>query len=381
MAVVRLPQASLPLSGRRVELGELVGRGSRTSAHRAELVSDGGVRRRVIVKLFDTVPSDDAEGFVRALGQSVARAALVDHPNVAHVYEHGVLSGRAYVLAEHVSGVSLAELLAAHERASSRLAFDVALFVASEVADALAGALVACDLDGARARVLHGDLSARQVMLAYAGAVKVTDFEIGRVSSAQSGVRSMRTVSSRLEMLAPELVHGRPQDARSDVFALGMLVRSMFLGPRFPAEVTHAEALAMVRAGEVQQPVFRPRLPEALTELLLAATATSPDDRPPNARVVAWELRKIAFSHGVGDARPFLARAIERAFPGQSPYAIEDDEPTDDEPWPDEDVSDSDFPPSMDDDEQDARTGLVRAVTYPGDDAPFDPEATVDWRG
>jgi hypothetical protein len=97
--------------------------------------------------------------------------------------------------------------------------------------------------------------------------------------------------------------------------------------------------------------------------------------------VVAWELRKIAFSHGVGDARPFLARAIERAFPGQSPYAIEDDEPTDDEPWPDEDVSDSDFPPSMDDDEQDARTGLVRAVTYAGDDAPFDPEATVDWRG
>jgi serine/threonine-protein kinase len=219
-------------------------------------------------------------------------------------------------------------------------------------------------------------------MLAYAGAVKVTDFEIGRVSSAQSGVRSMRTVSSRLEMLAPELVHGRPQDARSDVFALGMLVRSMFLGPRFPAEITHAEALAMVRAGEVQQPVFRPSLPEALTELLLAATSISPDDRPPNARVLAWELRKVAFSHGVGDARPFLSRAIERAFPGASPYASDDDEPLDDEPWPDEDdVSDSDFPPSLDDDDGEARTSLVRAATAPTDDLPFDPEATVDWRG
>lgn len=336
MPVVRLPSKTLPLSGRRVELGEILGRGSRTVAHRGILTS-GSVRQRVVVKLFDAVPSDDAEGFVKNLGRAVARAALVQHPNVAQIFEDGVDAGRAYIVTEQVAGVSLAELMDALEGDGQRLTFDVALFVAAEVADALAGAYTARDHQGFRARILHGDLSARQVMLGFSGSVKVTDFEIGRASSAQSGVRSMRTVSSRLDMLAPELVHGEPTSARTDVFALGMLLRSMLIGPRFPEGIAHADALRMLQKGAVHLPTFHPRLPQELTDLLASATAVSAEERFPNARVMAWELRRVAFMHGVGDARPFLARALERAFPGASPFACEGLEAGDEEDEEDED--------------------------------------------
>lgn len=428
MAVVRLPTAALPLSGRRVELGELVGRGARTAVHRGLLVSDGGLRQRVVVKLFDSVPTDDSEGFIGGLGQAVARAALVEHPNVVQVHEHGVSAGRAYLVTEQVCGVSLEQLMRTLENDGQRLTFDVALFVGCEVADALAGAFAARDLEGFRARVLHGDLSARQVMLGFAGAVKVTDFEVGRVSTAQSGIRSMRTVASRLEMLAPELVHGEPAGPRTDVFALGMLLRTMFVGPRFPEGISHSEALRMVRRGEVHCPPFHARLPQELYDLILTATAVLPEERFPNARVLAWELRRIAFSHGVGDARPFLARALERAFPGQSPFAADLDEDEDVDVWDDDDESDaprdgydSEYPPprqpsspsfraandaeasgeerlSFHDDGEDedelAETELARALSparlpydaYVGHDSHdaadegFDPEATVNLR-
>jgi serine/threonine protein kinase len=431
MPVLRLPTAALPLSGRRVELGELVGRGSRTAVHRGLLVADGGLRQRVVVKLFDSVPTDDSEGFIGSLAQAVARAALIEHPNVVQVHEHGVSAGRAYLVTEQVCGVSLEQLMRTLENEGQRLTFDVALFVGCEVADALAGAFAARDFEGFRARVLHGDLSARQVMLGFAGAVKVTDFEVGRVSTAQSGIRSMRAVASRLEMLAPELVLGDPAGPRTDVFALGMLLRTMFVGPRFPEGIPHSEALRMVRRGEVHCPPFHARLPQELYDLILTATAVLPEQRFPNARVLAWELRRIAFSHGVGDARPFLARALERAFPGQSPFAVDLDEDEDVDVWDDQDEAepdalrdayDSEYPPARppsspsfraandsgasheerlsfhgddeDADEDDlAQTQLARALsparlpydyvvhdTYDTGEDGFDPEATVNFR-
>jgi|GEM_PF-1373329 len=316
MPVVRLLSRVLPLAQRRLDLGARIGRGFRTDTYRAVLEGGLGVRHPVVVKLFDTAASDaEGDGFIMALARAAARAALVQHPNVARVYECGEEAGRAFLVTEDVPGVSLHHLLRALEENESRLGFDVALFISCEVADALAGALVA------PGRVCHGDLSPRQVMLGWSGAVKVTDFEIGRVTIAQSGVRSLRTQSSRLENLAPELVQGSPTTPRSDVFALGILLRQLFVGRRFRRGLSHAEVLHMVREGQVDSPSFRARIPRELSELILTATAVSPDERYPTARAVADELREIAFKHGVGDARPFLARALERALPDEAPAA------------------------------------------------------------
>jgi hypothetical protein len=303
------------------------------------------MHKPVLVKSFDAVPSDDPEGFVKGLAQAASRAALVKHPNVADVFECGIDSGRVFLLTEDVPGVSLATFMERLAETGNRLTFDVALFVGCEVAEALTGAFAARDLEGRRARILHGDLSARQVMLGYSGAVKVTDFEIGRIASGQSGVRSMRTVASRLDMLAPELVRGEPSSPRTDVFALGMLLRTMLVGPRFPAGIPHGEALRMVREGEVHCPTFHARIPAELSELVLTATAVHAEDRYPNVRVLAWELRRIAFAHGVGDARPFLARALERAFPERSAAFADEDEDEDS----DVEVFDDDFTELQDD--------------------------------
>lgn len=352
MPVARLPTPSLPLASRRVRLGELVGRGSRTLAHRGHVESALGMHKPVLVKSFDAVPSDDPEGFVKGLAQAASRAALVKHPNVADVFECGIDSGRVFLLTEDVPGVSLAAFMERLAETGARLTFDVALFVGCEVAEALTGAFAARDLEGRRARVLHGDLSARQVMLGFSGAVKVTDFEIGRVASGQSGVRSMRTVASRLDMLAPELVRGEPSSPRTDVFALGMLLRTMLVGPRFPEGIPHGEALRMVREGEVHCPTFHARIPSELAELVLTATAVHAEDRFPNVRVLSWELRRIAFAHGVGDARPFLARALERAFPERAAAFADEDEDEDS----DIEVFDDDFT-ELDEDELDASAG------------------------
>jgi serine/threonine protein kinase len=338
-------------------------------AHRGQVESSLGMLAPVLVKSFDAVPTDDPEGFVKGLAEAASRAALVKHPNVADVYECGIDSGRVFLLTEDVPGVSLAAFVERLAETGARLTFDVALFVGCEVAEALTAAFAARDHEGRRARVLHGDLSARQVLLGFSGAVKVTDFEIGRIASGQSGIRSLRTVASRLDMLAPELVRGEPSSPRTDVFALGMLLRTMLVGPRFPAGISHSEALRMVREGEVHCPTFHTRIPAELAELVLTATAVQVEDRFPNVRVLAWELRRIAFAHGVGDARPFLARALERAFPERA-TSFDDEDELDDSDF---EVFDDDFA-ELEEDDRDANVARdAYDSEYPPPRAPSAP--------
>ncbi len=289
--------------------------------------------RPVAVKLFDDVPSDEYEPLLSTLARVASGAAWLQHPNIVAPFDCGACDGRPFVLTEMVHGVALRSLFDRMAEWGGRLHFDLALFIGCEVAEALTGALVAVGDRGEGLRIIHGELSAREVMLSWAGEVKVTDFGMYRVRCARSGVRSLRDVASRLDALAPEVALGDPPTARSDVFSLGMVLREMFVGPRFTRRVSSAEALQRLRQGLADTPVFRRRLPPALDELLLKATAVDPVERFGSARTLAVELRRIAFLHGVGDGRPFLRRTLEREFPEavipQTSDALDEDDPDD----------------------------------------------------
>ena len=139
MPVVRLPSRVLPLDQRRLDLGAHVGRGFRTEAYRGELEGRLGVRHPVLVKLFDTAASDaegaEGDSFVTALVRAAARAARVQHPNVARVYDCGEAAGRAFLVTEEVPGVSLHHLLRTLEDhvTVGPEAFDSRVWVAVEI--------------------------------------------------------------------------------------------------------------------------------------------------------------------------------------------------------------------------------------------------------
>jgi serine/threonine protein kinase len=299
--------------GRVVRVGAQLGRGSLSTVYRGTVRGPFGLARPVAVKVFDIMASDEHDAVLAALASAATRQACVSHPNVVRVEEFGVLGpAQPYTVLELVEGRTLASFAARLARHRQRMPLDLALFIGCEVAEALAAARLACSLEGVRLGLVHGELSGDDVLLSWHGEVKVGDFSVAAAARGCSTVRSVRSIARRVRALAPEVACGRAGDARSDVFSLGVLLRELLLGPRFPAYVTDGEALAWARDGVVHRSMFEPQLPPELHGIIVRAIERDPARRHPHAGALGFELRRIALAMGVGDARAFLRAALAR---------------------------------------------------------------------
>ncbi len=308
------PSALLEMGDRRVILGPTLGAGSVAKVYRGVLESAHGVRRPVACKVFGSLAFDDHDGVLEGLAQAVRGSACIRHPNVVETYEIGVtrIQRQAFILSELIVGTTLRRMIDCFAVRGRRLPLDVALFIGTEVAEGLSGARVARGPEGLPLGICHLDLSARDVLLSWHGEVKVTDFEIGTVRQASSSIRSFTKLARRVVTMAPEVAAGEPGDARSDVFSLGILLREMLIGPRFSPSTTDIQAIDYAREGYLQPMTFEPHLPEDVRRILNRALEVDPDRRFPHAGAMAYELRRVALSLGVGDARIFLKTTLER---------------------------------------------------------------------
>ena len=304
--------------GRRLRLLDLVGQGASSTVHRALLENRSGLRRIVAVKLFGSVSSDDAERADALAAHTATRAASIRHPNVVALYELGKWRSQPYFVNELVDGVNLQTLLDRYAEKTLRLPLDLALFIASEIGEALSGARTTRDHRGVQLGVLHLALGPRKVLLGWRGEVKVSDFETSMAAISSSGIRNLKLVAHRTATMAPEVACGQEGDSRSDVFSFGVILRELFVGPRFGRIVKNSEAIALAREGFVQPMSFQPHLPEALMLVMLRALRIDPAERYPNASAMTFELRRIALSMGVGDGRLFLRRELDREFGNDS---------------------------------------------------------------
>ncbi len=310
---LRLPDDFVDLGdGRHVRLAQRLGQGSNATVYRGVLESRHALERMVAVKLFAALASDDADQGEELFASAARRWAAVRHPNVVAVYDFTMHGAHPVLVTELVEGTTLESLLQLYADAKRRLPLDLALFIAVETAEALSAARTARDARGAPLEVLHLGLSPRDILLSRRGEVKVGDFELANAHAATSKVRSLRTIAHRAKMLAPEVARGAAGDARSDVFTVGVLLRELFVGPRFPKSVTPAEAVDLAREGFVQSMCFKPHLPSSLEVIIERALDVDPGDRFPNATALAYELRRAALAMGVADGRYFLRQHLER---------------------------------------------------------------------
>lgn len=314
------PSLSLP-TGRTLVLLEPLGRGRLARVFRGYVEGGLGMRRTAAIKVFDPFDAEggDFEGLAEVMG-AVARAqGRLDHPSVVRLYDAALVEGQAVLVHELVRGVSLRRLLTSFRERHLRVPLDVALGIALDVADGLAAARVARDAEGVLAPVHHLGLGTQEILLSWAGEVKVSDFQCARLSAASSGVRSRASFRGQVDALSPEVAVGAPPDARTDVFALGLVLRELLVGPRFPEGIARDEALRLAREGWVQPSTFGPRLDPELDDLVCRATAVDPDDRPQHAGLFASELRRIAMRLGAGGGRTFLAQLLEREIRDAEP--------------------------------------------------------------
>lgn len=221
--------------------------------------------------------------------------ARLSHPNVVQVYDFYSFDGADFLVSEYVDGSSLAA-----RSTSGRLALDEALRVAQGVT---------AGLEAAHGRgIIHRDLKSENVLVGVDGSIKIADFGVAIFSDLASGPSR---VTGTYRAMSPEQSRGEPIDARSDLFALGILLYEILAGTSPFARDTVTETLRAIQE-EAHRPLIDlvPGIPGALATLVDRLLEKTAGLRPQSAHEVGQELRRIV-------ARTEQLASSERSGPSQ----------------------------------------------------------------
>ncbi|MFJ5700306.1 PASTA domain-containing protein [Arthrobacter sp. NPDC093139] len=273
------------------------------------LATDQRLDRDVALKvLHPHLASDD--NFLDRLSREARSAAKLSHPHVVGVLDQGHDGQTAYLVMEYIKGHTLRDVL--HEKGA--LSPRLALALIDPVVEGLGAAH--------DAGLIHRDVKPENVLIAENGRIKIGDFGLAR---AVTTTTSTGTLIGTVAYLSPELVLGKPADARSDIYSTGIMLYEMLTGQQpFDGEVPIQVAYQHVNSAVEPPSRLVPGLAEEIDELVQWCTANDPEKRPVDGNALLSELRHIRtnLSDAELDLQPPAAlHAADAAGPAGSPSA------------------------------------------------------------
>ena len=253
------------------------------------LAEDTQLGRKVAVKFLSDKLEDDPTARER-LHREARSAAALDHPYICKIHEIVTIDGRVGIVMEYVRG----ETLEARLRRSMPGAAD-ALAIAGEIAEAMD--------EAHRRQVIHRDLKPSNVMLTESGHVKVMDFGLAKATSPDEGEAAPQTVMPLTDAglrlgtpryMSPEQILGGEVDARSDIFAFGLLVYELLAGAHPFHHVSSSDTMAaIIRDPATPLARYRGGLPASVQETLDRLLAKEPGLRYQSFRDVRVDVEQL----------------------------------------------------------------------------------------
>jgi serine/threonine-protein kinase len=273
------------------------------------LATDTRLDREVALKVMHADLAGDADFVGRFIGEAKSVARL-SHPNIVGVYDQGADGDYLYLAMEYVPGRTLRALL----RERGWLPWQEALAVIDPVLAGLAAAH--------QAGIVHRDVKPENVLITGDGRVKVVDFGLARASAAVGTTRAGMIIGS-VAYIAPEQVTGAPSDARSDVYAAGIVLFEMLTGRQpFSGDTALAVAYAHVNSDVPVVSSLVGGIPQGVDQLVRAATSRDPQQRPTNAGVFLRVERALRGMPEPADSvsGAWAAPAAAGPYAGAHPY-------------------------------------------------------------
>lgn len=269
------------------EIGALVGQGGMAEVYKGR---HPALKRDVAIKLIHSYLVS-REGFIERFQREAQLVAALRHPNIVQVYDLDTHAGVYYMVMEYIDGLTLSAKLE-QIRAQDKL------FSLSEAVDLLLSLCSALDYAHAQGMV-HRDIKPGNVMFTSKSQPVLTDFGLAKIVGGTTNTASGLVLGTPMYM-SPEQAYGESGDARSDIYALGVILFELATG-RVPFQ---GDTPLSIILKQVNEPLpsakkINPRVPDAIEPIIVKATSKKPEERYQTCEEFADALRITQLSFGI----------------------------------------------------------------------------------
>jgi eukaryotic-like serine/threonine-protein kinase len=277
--------------------------------------------KRVAIKIIRPNYASQKMFIENFVGEAKLVADLI-HTNIVQTYHLGESNGSAFICMELIRGVNLEQFT--HQLAEKKrvLPKELAIFITSRVARGLAYAHNKADKDGKPMGIVHRDVSFKNVMIAFEGDVKLTDFGIAKAKGFLTDQEG-EVVAGKPDYMSPEQADFQVTDKRSDIFSAGVVLSNLLLGRNIFKGQTAEESRSRI----INQPIpdFRAldhRIDDRLNDILHHCLARDLQHRYASADQLLTELEYYIYGSGYGPTNETLGKYIRELFGQEAPKPV-----------------------------------------------------------
>lgn len=262
--------------GKRYRIIRSLGEGGMANVYEAE---DLVQKRWVTLKMLRFDLQDDPRSVERFHKEANSLTKL-DNPHIVQIYDFGNDHGVPYLIMEYVKGTDLKTYLKEHYPLSCEKVVDIMEQILSAVESAH------------RIGIIHRDLKPQNILIDNYGKVKVTDFGISIAAMESATITKTNTMIGSVHYISPEQARGSIITKQSDIYSLGIILFELLTG-KVPFEGQTAVSIAVkhYRDNLPSARKINPKVPQALENVILHATAKKLKDRYPDAETMARDLK------------------------------------------------------------------------------------------
>jgi serine/threonine protein kinase len=281
--------------------------------------------KRVAIKIIRPSFASQKVFIENFIGEAKLVADLI-HTNIVQTYHLGEANGAAFIAMELIRGVNLEQFFLQLADKQKTLSRELAIFITSRIARGLAYAHAKTDKDGKPLGIVHRDVSFKNIMIAFEGDVKLTDFGIAKAKGFLSDQEG-EVVAGKPDYMSPEQADFQITDKRSDIFSAGVVLAHLLLGRNIFKGATAEESRQRILTQPV--PDFRAldsRIDDKLNDILHHCLARDAERRYATADELMYDLEYYIYHSGYGPTNETLGKFIRSLFGQEVPAAaaIED---------------------------------------------------------
>src|SRR5467141_1556945 len=269
--------------------------------------------KRIAIKVVRQNYADQKQFIDNFIGEAKLVADLI-HTNIVQTYHLGETRGIYFISMELIRGVNLEQFAQQLTDKKRVLPKELAVFIVSRVARGLAYAHAKTDKDAKPLGIVHRDVSFKNIMIAFEGDVKLTDFGIAKARGFLQDNEG-EVVAGKADYMSPEQASFKITDKRSDLFSAGVVLAHLVLGYNVFKGATPEESRDRVMT--LALPDFQkldPRIDVRLNEILHRALVRDINQRYPDADELLYELEHYIYHTGYGPTNETLGKFIRELF-------------------------------------------------------------------